>query len=90
MSRSKSRKQQDELLGSISTKIVGIQYYDGEAKPGEEIHFERDPDNQYDSNAIRVENLDFQQVGNLPRNIVAWLSPLIDAGKGSYHRHGAT
>ena len=77
----KSAPSKEMYLGTISTEIVGIQYYDAEVRPGEEVHFEREPDNPHDRNAIRVENLDFEQVGNLPRQLVAWLAPLIASGK---------
>ncbi len=76
-----TKKVSETFLGTISSIIVGIQYYDGKVQMGEEVIFEREPDNTHDAKAIRVENPDFGQIGNLPRNIVAWLSPLIDAGK---------
>jgi len=78
---SKNAISAEKLLGTLSTEIVGIQYYDAEVHPGETVHFEREPDNLHDTRAIRVENLDFRQVGHLPRRVVAWLAPLIDHGK---------
>jgi hypothetical protein len=71
----------EKHLGTIKSQIVGIQYYDDQVKGGEKIFFEREPDNDHDKNAIRVENLDFKKVGFLPKNASSWLAPLIDRGK---------
>jgi hypothetical protein len=73
--------QKEKYLGSIESQIVGIQYYDDEVKSGEKIFFEREPDNNHDKNAIRVENLDFKKVGFLPKKSSSWLASLIDQGK---------
>jgi len=45
------------------TKVVGIQYYRGIATGGESLLFVREPQNPYDSNAIRVDNVANLQVG---------------------------
>jgi hypothetical protein len=71
----------ERYLGTIKSQIVGIQYYDDGVKGGEKIFFEREPDNDHDKNAIRVENLDFKKVGFLPKKSSSWLAPLIDQGK---------
>jgi hypothetical protein len=42
---------------------------------------EREHENQYDPNAVRVENQDFKKIGYLPRQVSAWLAPLLDEGK---------
>jgi len=73
--------KKEEHLGRIKSQIVGIQFYDDDAKASEQIFFEREPDNTHDKNAIRVENLDFKKVGFLPKKMSSWLSPLIDKGK---------
>ena len=44
-------------------KIVGVQYYRGIATLRENLLFVRDPRNQYDKNAIRVDNVANIQVG---------------------------
>jgi hypothetical protein len=72
--------KKEKYLGSIKSQIVGIQYCDDQAKGGEKIFFEREPDNDHDKNAIRVENLDFKMVGFLPKKSSSWLAPLIDQG----------
>jgi hypothetical protein len=71
----------DALLGGLACAIVGAAYHDGEVKPGEVVTLERDPANPHDPNAVRVLSADFEIVGHLPRQVVAWLAPLVDAGK---------
>ncbi len=78
----KSATQHQNLyLGEFQTRIVGMQYVEDNVQAGEEVSFERDPDNQHDANAIRVRNPDFKDVGFVPREITRWLAPLIDQGK---------
>ena len=38
----------------------------------------REPDNPYDSNAIRVDNINQAQIGHIPRRIAAKLAPFMD------------
>jgi len=47
-------KKSDQFLGTLDLRIVGTQYCDVVVIPGENIHLEREHDNRYDSNAIRV------------------------------------
>jgi SWI/SNF-related matrix-associated actin-dependent regulator of chromatin subfamily A3 len=54
---------------------VGVRYYGGYANPGEHVVLKREPTNQYDRNAIRVDNVMGAQVGHIPRNIAAKLAP---------------
>jgi len=79
-------------IGKIRLDVVGIQYYDGArwVRPGDELVLVREPENRYDSRAIRVENTRFEPVGYIPRVHSAYLSPLIDEGKiGARCRAGA-
>ncbi|QUC22554.1 uncharacterized protein UV8b_06795 [Ustilaginoidea virens] len=69
-----------ELYGTFNTKIVGIQYYNGNATAGEEVLCRREPDNQYDRNAIRMDNVMNRQIGHLPRKVVERVAPYIDSG----------
>jgi SWI/SNF-related matrix-associated actin-dependent regulator of chromatin subfamily A3 len=62
-------------LGAIDGKIVGIRYYDGFATMGEQVMVRREPGNPYDSNAIRINNVQGTQIGHLPRNLAARLAP---------------
>ncbi|KAH8198118.1 hypothetical protein TruAng_007695 [Truncatella angustata] len=67
-----------DLYGTHDAKIVGVRYYDGVVTPHELVLLQREPNNQYDRNAIRVNNVMGQQIGHLPRNLVAKLAPYID------------
>ncbi|HUT62209.1 MAG TPA: HIRAN domain-containing protein, partial [Phycisphaerae bacterium] len=59
----KKRESQEELLGKLVTEVVGLQHYTARIGVGEG-HFEREPDNAHDHNAIRVENVWFEAVGH--------------------------
>ena len=62
------------ISGVLHTKIVGIQYYTGYANVGEYVLVRREPRNQYDSNALRVENVRRDQIGHIPRVMAAKLA----------------
>jgi SWI/SNF-related matrix-associated actin-dependent regulator of chromatin subfamily A3 len=64
-------------VGAIDGKIVGIRYYDGYATMGEQVMVRREPGNPYDSNAIRINNVQGTQIGHLPRNLAAKLAPFM-------------
>ncbi|KAE8354317.1 SNF2 family N-terminal domain-containing protein [Aspergillus coremiiformis] len=64
--------------GNVQTKIVGVRYYNGHATYGEHVILRRDPGNQYDSNAIRVENVMGVQIGHIPRIMAAKLAKYMD------------
>ncbi|PHH87241.1 hypothetical protein CDD83_9133 [Cordyceps sp. RAO-2017] len=70
----------NELYGSYDGKIVGVRYYSGYASPGEVVLCHREPQNQYDSNAIRVDNVMRHQMGHLPRKVVEKIAPYMDSG----------
>ncbi|GES66884.1 SNF2 family helicase [Aspergillus terreus] len=67
------------LFGNLHTKIVGVRYYRGHATIGEYVILRREPTNQYDSNAIRVDNVMGAQIGHIPRNMAAKLAKYMDA-----------
>ena len=69
-----------ELYGTIDTKIVGIQYYTGHASEGEHVSIRREPSNPYDSNAIRIDNVQRAQIGHIPRQIASKLAGYLDDG----------
>lgn len=69
-----------ELYGTHDNKIVGCRYYNGIVSPGEVVVLRREPNNQYDPNAVRVDNVMGSQVGHLPRKLVEKLVPYIDSG----------
>ncbi|KAE8150403.1 SNF2 family helicase [Aspergillus avenaceus] len=66
------------LYGKINTKIVGVRFYDGYATLGEHVVLRREPRNQYDSNAIRVDNVMGAQIGHIPRVMAAKLANYMD------------
>ncbi|KAK4695561.1 hypothetical protein P7C71_g2213, partial [Lecanoromycetidae sp. Uapishka_2] len=69
-----------QLYGILETKIVGVQYYRGYATIGEHVLIRREPGNQYDSNAIRVDNVQREQIGHVPRTNAARLAKYMDSG----------
>ncbi|KAF4342905.1 helicase-like transcription factor [Fusarium beomiforme] len=69
-----------ELYGTFDGKIVGVRYYRGYASAGENVLCRREPTNQYDSNAIRVDNVLGDQIGHLPRKVVEKIAPYVDRG----------
>ena len=68
------------VLGVLHTKIVGVQYYTGYASDGEYVLVRREPTNPYDSNALRVENVQRAQIGHIPRTMAAKLAKYMDSG----------
>nr|XP_022335215.1 helicase-like transcription factor [Crassostrea virginica] len=71
----------DEVLfGSIRGNIVGIRYYTGIVNNNEMVALEREPQNKYDRNAIKVVNVVRQQVGHIKREMAAALAPVMDRG----------
>ena len=60
------KRREEQLLGEIEARIVGMQYYEAELEPGEQVSLEREPDNSHDELAIRVENRHFDPVAHLP------------------------
>jgi SWI/SNF-related matrix-associated actin-dependent regulator of chromatin subfamily A3 len=50
---------------SFLTKLAFPRYYSGVAHPGEFVTLIREPNNPYDRNAIRVDNLRGEKVGHV-------------------------
>ncbi|KAK7394064.1 hypothetical protein QQX98_013154 [Neonectria punicea] len=69
-----------ELYGTFAGKIVGIRYYRGYASVGETVLARREPQNAYDPNAIRVDNVVGDQIGHLPRKVAEKIAPYMDRG----------
>ena len=69
-----------DLYGTLQTKIVGVRYYNGYATMGEHVLIKREPGNQYDENAIRIDTVQRTQIGHLPRQIAAKLASYVDDG----------
>jgi SWI/SNF-related matrix-associated actin-dependent regulator of chromatin subfamily A3 len=66
------------LLGSTENQVVGIRSYTGVAHPGEFVRLVREPNNVYDRNAIRVDNLRGEKVGHVKAAMAKMLAPLMD------------
>jgi SWI/SNF-related matrix-associated actin-dependent regulator of chromatin subfamily A3 len=66
------------LYGVMHEKIVGVRYYSGYATIGEMVVVRREPNNAYDSNAIRILNVQGTQIGHLPRGVAAKLAKYLD------------
>jgi hypothetical protein len=81
MTRMDFKMNDSRELGTLETRIVGIQYYEGEVDKGDKVSFKRDPANTHDKNAIEVHNPGNKMVGHLPGEYVAFLAPLIDEEK---------
>ncbi len=70
---------------SFYSKLVGVTFDNRqEVIPtldiGEELVILREPENPYDTNAIRILTQDGRDVGHIRREIAAHIAPLIDAG----------
>jgi SWI/SNF-related matrix-associated actin-dependent regulator of chromatin subfamily A3 len=61
-------------IGAVNAKVVGLRYYSGFATVGEVVMVRREPSNPYDSNAIRVNNVQGNQIGHIPRHIASQLA----------------
>uniref|UniRef100_A0A7N0TAB6 DNA/RNA helicase protein n=1 Tax=Kalanchoe fedtschenkoi TaxID=63787 RepID=A0A7N0TAB6_KALFE len=66
------------LLGFLVANIVGLQYYSSKIKGREMVALVREPQNEYDSNAIAVTDIRMAKVGHIERSVAAVLSPLLD------------
>lgn len=71
------------------SKLSGVTYGDRQIyipllKEGEELHLERERNNQFDSNALAVHDSVGHHLGYVPKDLAAKVSPLIDQGKTFY------
>ncbi|WVR06882.1 hypothetical protein IAU60_003918 [Kwoniella sp. DSM 27419] len=70
--------EMDEHFTTFRTDVVGVQYYSGAVGKGEYVMLRRQPDNQYDPNAVQVINASGTQVGHIPRGVAERLAELMD------------
>ena len=65
------------------SQVVGVSFYNGIVHRNEMVMLVREPQNPYDPNAIRVDNLSGIKVGyvNSKSGDAGLLSPLMDSGK---------
>jgi len=66
------------LYGVMHAKIVGCRFYNGYATVGEMVVARREPNNAYDKNAIRVLNVQGDQIGHIPKTVAAKLANYMD------------
>ncbi|XP_077988188.1 helicase-like transcription factor [Glandiceps talaboti] len=66
------------FLGSVRGNIVGLQYYSGVVSGQEMVALEREPENRYDRNAIKVSSAYGAQVGHIKRELAAPLAQIVD------------
>lgn len=68
-----------ELYSILNTKVVGIRFYNGRFGTGEYVKVKREPQNPYDGNAIRIDNVMNDQIGHIGRDLAAKLAALMDS-----------
>jgi SWI/SNF-related matrix-associated actin-dependent regulator of chromatin subfamily A3 len=74
-----NQQQYDYMhYGTMHERIVGVRYYNGYATTGEMVVLRREPHNQYDSNAIKVSNVQGHQIGHIRRQMAAKLAKYMD------------
>ena len=71
-----TREETDVLYCSIDLMVVGCRYYSGMLYRGEMSDLVREPNNPYDPNAIRCDNIHGTQVGHIKREQVSYFIPL--------------
>jgi hypothetical protein len=75
-----NKKSAWQYLGYVPTWIVGTQYCDEEAAPGEQLYLEPEPDNPADPLAMAVFSLKGERLGYLPRYDAAVFTPSVNSG----------
>ncbi|KAM4771598.1 helicase-like transcription factor [Rhinophrynus dorsalis] len=66
------------LFGYLRGNIVGLRYYTGVVNNNEMVALQREPNNQYDRNAIRVNNVNGDHVGHIKKELAAALAFIMD------------
>ncbi|KAK2090484.1 hypothetical protein P7K49_031740 [Saguinus oedipus] len=66
------------LFGSLRGHVVGRRYYTGVVNNNEMVALQRDPNNPYDKNAIKVNNVNGNQVGHLKKDLAGALAYIMD------------
>jgi single-stranded-DNA-specific exonuclease len=74
---------QNISIRSIETKVVGVTFENRQAVVAllterEQVFLIREPDNAFDSNAVKVQRWDHQQFGYLNRELAKVLAPRMD------------
>ncbi|XP_062069334.1 helicase-like transcription factor isoform X6 [Lepus europaeus] len=66
------------LFGTLRGHVVGLRYYTGVVNNNEMVALQREPNNPYDKNAIKVNNVNGNQVGYLKKELAAALAYIMD------------
>ncbi|XP_053316883.1 helicase-like transcription factor isoform X2 [Spea bombifrons] len=66
------------LFGSLRGNVVGLRYYTGTVSNNEMVALQREPNNQYDRNAVKVNNINGDQVGHIKKELAAALAYVMD------------
>nr|XP_023411199.1 helicase-like transcription factor isoform X5 [Loxodonta africana] len=66
------------LFGTLRGHVVGLRYYTGVVNNNEMVALQREPNNPYDKNAIKVNNVNGNQVGHVKKDLAAALAYIMD------------
>uniref|UniRef100_A0A4W2F9X3 Helicase like transcription factor n=1 Tax=Bos indicus x Bos taurus TaxID=30522 RepID=A0A4W2F9X3_BOBOX len=66
------------LFGTLRGHVVGLRYYTGVVNNNEMVALQREPTNPYDKNAIKVNNVNGNQVGHIKKDLAAALAYIMD------------
>ncbi|XP_064372505.1 helicase-like transcription factor isoform X3 [Dromaius novaehollandiae] len=66
------------LYGTLRGSIVGLRYYKGVVNNNEMVALQREPNNPYDKNAVKVNNVNGDQVGHIKKELAAALAGIMD------------
>ncbi|XP_066455315.1 helicase-like transcription factor isoform X1 [Eleutherodactylus coqui] len=66
------------LFGLFRGNVVGLRYYTGVVNNNEMVALQREPNNPYDKNAVKVNNVNGEQVGHLKKELAAALAQIMD------------
>uniref|UniRef100_A0A8C0IAD3 Helicase like transcription factor n=1 Tax=Bubo bubo TaxID=30461 RepID=A0A8C0IAD3_BUBBB len=67
------------LYGTLRGSVVGLRYYTGIVNNNEMVALQREPNNPYDKNAVRVNNVNGDQVGHIKKELAAALAGIMDS-----------
>uniref|UniRef100_A0A8D0DXH8 Helicase like transcription factor n=1 Tax=Salvator merianae TaxID=96440 RepID=A0A8D0DXH8_SALMN len=66
------------LFGTLRGTVVGLRYYTGVVSNNEMVALQREPNNPYDKNAVKVNNVNGDQVGHIKKELAACLAQIMD------------
>ncbi|XP_030072905.1 helicase-like transcription factor [Microcaecilia unicolor] len=66
------------LFGVMRGNVVGLRYYTGVVSNNEMVALQREPANPYDRNAVKVNNVNGDQVGHIKKELAAAVAYIMD------------